>query len=145
MKFEIKQANNEKLKQQAFSIRREVFVVEQQVAENEEFDEFEESSNHFVALNEEGLPLGASRWRMTDKGVKLERFAVKKSARGKGVGYALVDTTLDDIQKKVSNGTYLYMHAQLDAVSLYEKFGFQKEGEQFDECGIFHYLMWKNS
>ena len=68
-----------------FNIREAVFVKEQEVPQEEEYDDFEESSTHFLAMvgNE---PAGTARWRTTDKGIKLERFAVLKSFRGKGVG-----------------------------------------------------------
>lgn len=127
----------------AFAIREEVFVAEQEVAPEEEFDEFEDESHHFVALDEEDQPIGSARWRYTDKGIKLERFTVKKSHRGKGLGTIIVQAVLDDIAATAEAGTYLYMHAQLEAVPLYLKFGFEKKGDQFDECGIMHYLMWK--
>ena len=89
--------------------------------------------------------MGSARWRYTDKGIKLERFTVKSAMRGKGLGSKIVAAVLDDIRKTVKQGNYLYLHAQLDAVPLYAKFGFQKEGDQFDECGIMHYLMWKEA
>ncbi|MEQ9467799.1 MAG: GNAT family N-acetyltransferase [Ekhidna sp.] len=143
MTFRVIPATSEELKKKAFAIREEVFVVEQQVATDEEFDEFEDESHHFVALDENDNPVGSARWRYTDKGIKLERFTAKKSMRGKGVGTAIVQTVLDDISEKAESGTYLYMHAQLPAVPLYLKFGFQTKGDQFDECGIMHYLMWR--
>lgn len=143
MTFRVIPATSEELKKKAFAIREEVFVVEQQVAADEEFDEYEEESHHFVALNENDEPVGSARWRYTDKGIKLERFTAKKSVRGKGIGTAIVQAVLDDISEKAEKGTYLYMHAQLPAVPLYLKFGFQTKGDQFDECGIMHYLMWK--
>jgi predicted GNAT family N-acyltransferase len=136
-------ADTKELKQKAFEIREEVFVHEQKVDPEEEFDEFEDISRHFVVLDEQGQGIGASRWRKTDKGFKLERFAVKTSERGKGIGQAIVKATLADIEEQVGTGNYLYMHAQLDAVSLYERFGFKKKGEQFEECDILHYLMEK--
>ena len=143
MEFRVIKAETEEEKQKAFAIREEVFVVEQQVPANEEFDEYEEESHHFVALDQAGNPVGSARWRFTNKGIKLERFAVKKSLRGKGLGSKIVEAALEDITALAEKGTYLYMHSQLDAVPLYAKFGFQKEGDQFDECGIMHYLMWK--
>ncbi len=143
MTFKVLAATNEALRRKAFQIREEVFVVEQEVAANEEFDEFEEESHHFVALDENDEPVGSARWRHTNKGIKLERFTAKKSMRGKGLGTAIVQAVMDDIKEKAASGTYLYMHAQLPAVPLYLKFGFQKKGEQFDECGIMHYLMWQ--
>ncbi|WP_424962029.1 GNAT family N-acetyltransferase [Ekhidna sp.] len=143
MTFRVIPAASDELKKKLFAIREEVFVVEQEVAANEEFDEYEDESHHFVALDNNDNPIGAARWRQTDKGIKLERFAVKKSWRGKGLGTAIVKAVLDDISEKAEKGTYLYMHAQLPAVPLYLKFGFQTKGDQFDECGIMHYLMWR--
>ncbi|WP_462247758.1 GNAT family N-acetyltransferase [Ekhidna sp.] len=143
MTHKVLKATSEDLKTKAFQIREEVFVVEQNVASEEEFDEFEEESHHFVALDENNNPVGSARWRYTDKGIKLERFTAKKSMRGRGLGTAIVQAVMDDIAKNVESGTYLYMHAQLPAVPLYLKFGFQKKGDQFDECGIMHYHMWK--
>jgi len=127
---------------QVFSIREKVFVEEQKVARDEEYDEFEEESTHFIAHDEEGNACGTARWRFTESGMKLERFAVLKSHRGKGVGQALVKAVIDDIRENPkSEGKKLYMHAQLPAVSLYARFGFEKVGEQFEECNIMHYQM----
>ncbi|MEO9482233.1 MAG: GNAT family N-acetyltransferase [Ekhidna sp.] len=143
MTYRVLKATNEELKKKSFQIREEVFVVEQEVATEEEFDEFEDESHHFVALDENDAPVGSARWRYTDKGIKLERFTAKQTMRGKGLGSAIVQAVLDDIAEKAKPGTCLYMHAQLPAVNLYLKFGFQTKGDQFDECGIMHYLMWK--
>lgn len=126
-----------------FALREEVFVVEQEVDRDEEFDEYEDSSNHFVAMDIDGNAIGASRWRVTKKGIKLERFAVKKEWRSKGVGSALVKATLDDIMAEKGSGNKLYMHAQLAAIPLYEKFGFEKVGDMFEECNILHFEMEK--
>lgn len=141
----ILKADTEELKQKAFEIRQEVFVVEQKVDASEEFDEYEAISTHFVALNEQDEPVGAARWRQTDKGIKLERFAVKADARGQSIGTRLVETVLADIREQKGTGHYLYLHAQLAAVRLYEKFGFTKKGDQFSECDILHYLMYSQS
>lgn len=139
--FVVVLADSLELKERLFDIRREVFVVEQKVAPEEEFDEFEDTSRHFVALDNEGTAIGSARWRVTSKGCKMERFAVRKDWRRKGVASALVRAVLDDIYAQRGSGQYLYMHAQLDAVPLYEKFGFQKQGDIFSECDILHYLM----
>lgn len=127
----------------AFQIRREVFVDEQNVPEEEEIDEFEDSCSHFVAYVDSN-PAGAARWRKTDNGIKLERFAVRKDYRGRGVGSALVSAVLKDIQENESSSDkMLYLHAQLGAIPLYSKFGFVKVGEMFEECDIQHYKMIK--
>lgn len=130
--------------QQAFAIREKVFVLEQQVPKEEEYDEFEDTSRHFLAIDEQGMPCGTARWRFTDKGIKLERFAVLKECRGAGVGQALVAAVLEDVYQHPQAGEKpIYLHAQLTAVPLYEKFGFNKKGEQFEECDILHYRMIK--
>ena len=120
----------------AFKIRREVFVIEQKVDESEEY-EFEEESTHFIA-EVNGEYAGTARWRVTEKGVKLERFAVKKDFRSIGVGSHLLSTIINDIP---TEHHYLYLHAQLTAIGLYAKYNFVAEGEMFEEAGIQHYKM----
>jgi predicted GNAT family N-acyltransferase len=122
--------------EKVFAIRREVFVGEQNCPPELEW-EHEEESNHFLAIVD-GMPAGASRWRKTDKGYKLERFAVLKDFRGKGVGRALVAAVLNDLPE---DAAYVYLHAQVDAVTLYERFNFVKIGPEFEEAGIRHYKM----
>lgn len=142
-KITVKQISNPEQLKEAFTIRRKVFVEEQQVPANEEYDEWEESATHFIAYMNE-VPCGTARWRFTNKGIKLERFAVLQEARGSGLGQALVAKVLESISNAPgASGKQLYLHAQLPAQSLYQRFGFKAEGEQFDECGIQHYLMKK--
>ena len=140
---EVLLADSQELKDKAFAIRQEVFVQEQHVSREEEFDEFEEISRHFVALDSLSHPVGAARWRQTDHGIKLERFAVKKTHRGNQIGSLLVRKVLDDIESQLGKGHFLYLHAQVTAVPLYKKFGFTEEGDQFEECDILHYKMTK--
>lgn len=128
----------------AFEIRREVFVVEQKVPHEEEFDAYEDECRHFLAVLD-GTPCGAARWRYTPKGIKLERFAVSAAFRCKGVASALVQAVIDDVQAQPEVvGKLMYMHAQTTALPLYKKFGFEIQGDMFVECDIEHYLMVKN-
>ncbi|NJN27073.1 MAG: GNAT family N-acetyltransferase [Cyclobacteriaceae bacterium] len=125
----------------AHHIRYTVFVIGQNVPEEDEIDEHEDESIHFLAYVD-GVPCGAARWRITENGVKLERFAVLERYRGQGVGSALVATVLADVEKnKAAQGKQLYLHAQLSAMALYSKFGFRPEGPMFQECAIDHYKM----
>ena len=124
-------------------IRERVFVIEQEVPLEDEYDEFDETATHFLVFVN-GKPAGTCRWRFTDHGIKLERYAVLAEFRGQGVGSKLVEVTLNDIKSKPEAKEKLcYLHAQVTAIFLYERFGFQKEGDQFDECGIMHYKMTK--
>jgi predicted GNAT family N-acyltransferase len=127
--------------EEAFKIRHIVFVLEQEVDASNELDEFEETSTHFLAKLD-GKPAGTARWRLTDCGVKMERFAVLKEARGKGIGQALVAAVLSDVDSDPkSKEKTKYLYAQLAAMSIYSKFGFVKVGEMFEECNISHYKM----
>lgn len=127
----------------AQQIRYDVFVIGQHVPAEEEIDQYEKICHHFLA-KADGIPCGAARWRITDNGVKLERFAVLEKYRGMGVGSALVDAVLKDIESyPEAKGKQLYLHAQISAMPLYQKFGFIREGEMFQECDIDHYAMKK--
>src|SRR5688572_9128851 len=67
--------------ERAFAVRRKVFVEEQGCPPELEYEN-EDVSTHFLALMD-NQPCGACRWRKTDKGYKLERFAVLKEFRNK--------------------------------------------------------------
>jgi predicted GNAT family N-acyltransferase len=122
--------------QSAFDIRRKVFVDEQHCPADLEY-QGDNVSTHFLALCD-GTPCGAARWRKTEKGIKLERFAVLPSFRGRHVGAALVKAVLNDIRNADST---VYLNAQLSAVGFYLPFGFQPVGEIFEEAGIMHRQM----
>jgi predicted GNAT family N-acyltransferase len=81
----------------AHKIREEVFVKEQNVPFAEEYDEYEQTSVHFLAFYE-GKPCGTARWRFTENGIKLERFAVLKEFRNKKVGKAILEAVLENIK-----------------------------------------------
>jgi predicted GNAT family N-acyltransferase len=134
-----KATTNEEL-EKVFAIRKIVFVEEQNCPPELEWEN-EDVSTHFLALSDY-QPCGACRWRKTDYGYKLERFAVLKEYRGQGVGRALIATVLADLP---ADANYIYLNAQLDAMSLYAKFGFVAEGDQFEEAGIQHFKMVKQS
>lgn len=119
----------------AFAIRVKVFVEEQGVDASLEY-EYEEESHHFIAYWN-GEPAGTARWRTTDKGIKLERFAVLADYRGKKIGAALLEKILQD----TGSEPYLYLHAQEQAADFYKRFGFLAEGDPFYEAGIRHYKM----
>ncbi|TWJ04718.1 putative GNAT family N-acyltransferase [Mucilaginibacter frigoritolerans] len=135
-KIQVNKTTDSNELEKVFAIRREVFVVEQNCPPELEW-EFEDESNHFLATVD-GEPAGACRWRKTDKGFKLERFAVLKKFRGMGIGQELVKSVLEDLP---ADADYVYMHAQIQAVPLYEKFNFEKTGPEFEEAGIRHYKM----
>lgn len=121
-----------------FEIRQTVFVKEQKVSREEEFDEYEKTSIHYLGLID-GIPAGTARWRITEMGIKLERFAVLREYRMKGVAQAILKKVLEHV---IPTGAYLYLNAQVSAVGFYEKNGFKKEGPMFTEANIDHFKMY---
>ena len=124
------------LAEQAFAIRKAVFVEEQGVDPTLEYDHEEDASHYLLFLGEK--PIATARWRETDKGIKLERFAVLPSFRNRGIGEIILKEVLRDV---CVSGRKIYLHAQVKAVSFYERNGFTKEGQLFTEAGIDHFLM----
>ena len=120
----------------AHKIRYEVFVIGQNCHADLEY-EFEEESTHFLVFDN-GTPYATARHRKTEKGYKLERFAVLESERGKGYGNVVLKAILDDLSDFKGQ---IYMHAQKQVLPFYEKLGFVKEGDVFEEAAIMHYKM----
>ena len=137
-KIEVNKISNTEDLKIAHAIRYEVFVVGQNCPANLERANEDESTHFLAKVN--GEPAGACRWRITDNGYKLERFAVLKKFRGMSVGQQMVQKVLNDLP---ADAAYVYLNSQVDAVPLYEKFGFVKEGPEFTEAGIRHFKMVK--
>jgi predicted GNAT family N-acyltransferase len=136
--FEVKRFNfsDNDLAAQAFAIRRKVFVEEEGVDPNLEYDHEEEAHHYLLILG--GKALATARWRETDKGIKLERFAVLPEYRNRGFGALILKEVIKDV---VPLEKTIYLHSQLRAVPFYERNGFIKEGPVFYEAGIAHYYM----
>lgn len=132
----VKKVETKEELQAVHHIRREVFVVEQHCPEDIEW-EYEEESFHYLATVN-GTPAGTARWRETQKGIKLERFAVLMPYRSSGVGRALLQYLL---QQLPDNAPSIYLHAQLTAKPFYLKNGFAPVGEHFWEADIEHVKM----
>ena len=125
----------------AFTIREQVFQVEQGVPADLEHDEHDRrDARHYLARTADGTPAGAARWRETAHGVKLERFAVLPAFRNQEIGAALLRAVLADVAAELP-AAQVYLNAQLRAVPFYERHGFHKEGELFEEANIQHYKM----
>ena len=102
-----------------FAIRHKVFVEEQKVSREEEFDEHEQTSIHYLGYVDD-IPAAAARWRITETGIKLERFAVLPTYRNKGVGSAILQKVLSDV---TPTEVTIYLNAQIQAISFYERAG----------------------
>lgn len=131
---------DKKLYQKALEIRQKVFIEEQKVERALEVEN--EESSRFYLMTMAGKAIGTARWRHTSNGIKLERFAVLPEYRNKNYGTLLLKKVMEDLTEKKEK---IYLHAQLNAVTYYEREGFKKEGEMFVEANIKHYLMVKSN
>jgi len=117
-------------------VRMAVFVFEQQIAPEEEFDELDQQCHHVIARDEQGQPIGTGR--LTAEG-QIGRLAVLKEWRGQGIGRSLVCVLLEKAQNL--GLSMVKVNAQKQALSFYRQFGFDPEGEVFMEAGIPHQTM----
>jgi predicted GNAT family N-acyltransferase len=118
-------------------IRNQVFVVEQGVDPKLEMDLNDKKANHYL-LSVNGVEVGTCRWRVTDQGIKLERFAILKEYRNLGYGSEIVKSVLKDAM--LLNKT-IYLNSQINALNFYQNLGFETEGSAFMEADIYHYRM----
>lgn len=119
-------------------LRYEVFVVEQKVDAETEFDEFEDSTKHYL-FKYNNLPIGTFRLRKVDGFIKLERFLIKKEYRNLDFGLIMLKKALEIIKEK--GYKLCLIHAQIRAQAFYEKCGFIPFGERFMEAEIEHISM----
>ena len=120
----------------ALNIRREVFIKGLNIPEHLEIDSNEESSKYILA-KVDGKSVGTARWRKTDEGMKLERFAVLNDYRSICIGTMMNKFILNHLK----NSKLIYLNAQESAISFYEKMGFKPIGPRFKEVNIEHQKM----
>ncbi|HWO77539.1 MAG TPA: GNAT family N-acetyltransferase [Bacillus sp. (in: firmicutes)] len=126
--------------QDAFSVRKKVFVEEQGVPIEEEIDQYEDTATHFV-LYDNGSPAGAGRFRVLDGLGKVERICVDSSLRGKGAGKAIMKK-IEEYAKEQEISA-LKLNAQTHAIPFYESLGYGVVSEEFMDAGIPHKTMKK--
>ncbi|MFE8700447.1 GNAT family N-acetyltransferase [Cytobacillus sp. FJAT-54145] len=139
--MEVKIVTNEKEFADALEVRKVVFVNEQQVPMEEEIDQFESESTHFVLYDNEE-PIGAGRFRVVDGYGKVERICVMKDKRKSGSGKAIM---LKIEQFAIESGvSALKLNAQTHAIPFYENLGYEVISVEFLDAGIPHKTMKKN-
>ncbi len=120
------------------TIRRQVFIQEQNVPEALEWDENDASALHFLALDARGKAIGCAR--LLSDG-HLGRMAVMVNDRHKGVGRALMRAALCEAKKQ--GHPVVKLSAQRQAANFYAQQGFEAVGDEFIEAGIVHITMVK--
>ena len=122
--------------QEAIQIRKQVFIEVQGVPEEMELDEFDPISQHALAYVDT-LCVGTARLvNINSHQAQIGRMAVLSPYRKQGIGRALLTRFI--CLAKEAGTQILTLHAQLDAIPFYEKFGFITEGPIYDEAGIPH-------
>jgi predicted GNAT family N-acyltransferase len=115
------------------ALRRVVFIEEQHVPEELEWDDADDRAYHVLAMSEAGEPIGTGRLKLDGQ---IGRMAVARHWRRRGVGGAILQALLGLAKKE--GCTMVHLHAQTRAVAFYEKYGFRVVGEEFEEAGIAH-------
>ena len=124
----------------AHAIRTAVFVGEQKIPAELEWDDADGDAVHAVAFNRLGRALATGRMLEHVPGTaKIGRMAVLAESRHSGVGRAVLDALLDAARGRGDREAML--HAQISATSFYERAGFVRRGPVFDEAGIGHVEM----
>lgn len=122
----------------ALALRREVFILEQNVPEEIERDAYDATATHIVALRE-GTVVGVLRIVNLPEHVKIGRVAVARAARGSGIATAMMRFAMDLCRAR--GETRFYLTSQSDKVPLYERLGFTAYGDEFEEGGMPHRAM----
>ena len=117
-------------------VREAVFVQEQGVPPELEWDEADPACHHVIARDGDGQPIGTGRLTPART---LGRMAVLPEWRGRGVGEALLAALLE--QARALGWRELSLHAQAGAIGFYARAGFLPVGERFQEAGIEHQAM----
>jgi predicted GNAT family N-acyltransferase len=127
----------EQAQSQAYPIRLAVFIKEQGVPEELELDEEDPLAWHAIAKLD-GQAIGTARLQ---KDGKIGRMAVIQAYRRQGVASAMMNVLLKFGRQHGIN--QFYLHAQIEALPFYERFGFVANGPVFNEAGIAHQIMRK--
>jgi predicted GNAT family N-acyltransferase len=124
-------------------IRKEVFIIEQQVPINEEYDELDKTAVQFIVYDRDKA-VGAARFRIVNQKGKVERVCVLKDYRKKGVGKLMMDAIEQYVKRQGLTLEKLVLSAQLTALPFYEKLGYIAYGDIYLDANIEHKSMFKS-
>jgi predicted GNAT family N-acyltransferase len=119
-------------------IRHEIFIKEQEVPEELEWDEFDQNALHAI-IKKENQVIGTARLIIDNTIAKIGRMAIQKEYRQQGIGQELLLTLMQRAKEKGAQECIL--HAQTHAIAFYAKANFEPNGPIFDEAGIPHVEM----
>lgn len=126
----------------ATQVRTAVFVQEQGIAPEDEWDDADQTAVHVVAYDELGQAIGTGRLlRHNSRAWRIGRMAVHRTLRGAHVGQHLLAALIDAARQ--AGYAEVMLHAQRSAEGFYQRQGFTPRGAYFDEVGISHIEMFR--
>ena len=123
----------------ALELRRRVFCEEQGVPEELERDGLDENALHLVAVDPSGAVVATCRLVRRGRTMALQRMAVDRAARGRGLGARLLDAA--HAEAAAAGAGEVELHAQVTVRDFYARAGYAAEGPEFEEAGIAHVVM----
>ena len=137
---DLKTGNWDELKEGAAALRTEVFVEEQEIPQELEWDEHDAKALHALVLNKLGQPVATGRLLQPQpKLAQIGRMAVSKALRGGNLGRMVIEALVDAARQRGDHQVIL--HAQCSAEGFYRRLGFKAHGEVFQDAGIDHIEM----
>jgi len=118
------------------NLRRQVFIIEQGVSQEEEWDGQDATAQHWLATDAAGIAIGTARLLPSGQ---IGRMAVLSDYRGTGIGAALLQAAVDHARHL--GFAVAFLNAQSHALGFYKRAGFTADGAEFMEAGIPHYHM----
>jgi len=140
-KFNYKLVANDRELEEAFEVRRQVFVDEQGISDDLVFDGHDREALHMVVKDGERVIGTARVLFLADHQAKLERMAVLNPLRHKGIGKGIVSFLNEELRNRQLE--QIVLHAQYGVVTFYKSCGFEELGMPFWEAGIKHIKMQK--
>ena len=116
-------------------IREKVFIEEQKVTSQLEWDGMDKEAIHFLAFKDE-KPIGCARAFVIEYCMQLGRIAVLKEYRGEGIGSALIEKAMTTA--KLNQFSAINISAQCHAIDFYKKFGFEVTSDIYLDAEIPH-------
>ncbi len=121
------------------AIREKVFIIEQSVPIELEWDELDEQCIHCLTKDKKGTAVATARIHVNESVGHIGRMAVLKPYRRQGIGTLMLNKLLEHAQNNAVKE--IHINAQTVAMPFYIRIGFMAVGEQFDDAGIPHYQM----
>ncbi|MDH5324797.1 MAG: GNAT family N-acetyltransferase [Gammaproteobacteria bacterium] len=134
--FQIQRTHWARSAPQLQKIRKQVFVHEQKVPEELEWDNLDDAAEHVLVCDSNGSAIATAR--LLDTG-QIGRMAVLTPYRGRGIGHSMLSLLIETARQK--GFSQVFVHAQQSALGFYQKHGFEAEGELFMEANIPHLHM----